>query len=600
MAKKGKKEKREKKRKKALKQKKSQRRASPKLLRNEALLDALSPRHPLLACLINREWQHVKLATILTIRDAPHGLIFANYVVDLAQSGLREAWGSYPVDWGEIDMIKAEAARAGFDLIPCEESLAEKIVHGGIAWAKKWGYKLPREYRVWIRLLEPPPEAEFDLFGADGEPLLIEADEDEEASYEEILSHEIQMADWGFTKQTLIRIGDIKEALVRFADHPEFDADMEMALEERFGEPKPPDSEHGWITFLDWFVLQYELYGGGTIARRFVERYERLMSEDVRELILGWENVIEGLYEIKGLCGYGMEMKNLINEKEYRVFPTAHFEEPKLAPGDFVYGRIVPAKNFHLFSGGMATLSSDGSQTFRAKIYKEALEIQMRNPQLAFKDNPWKLQKSRESVRKYYEAFIECFETDEVSGTGRDILEQYRSFFEYLVGKQRSLDQETSAYPPKVELPDEVLESDDVGMLCDSVEGIFFLIGYRRFIDIFRFPEQHLGKEETEDLVMGYLESESVSDVPLRRMAERYPENFRRVIRYYGDRIGFVSGDIEDLMQEFKPRTFDKLPGIVTILDPRMTRQAEGAEQQSSSKIGRIKKWLKGERAAVD
>jgi len=144
-----------------------------------------------------------------------------------------------------------------------------------------------------------------------------------------------------------------------------------------------------------------------------------------------------------------------------------------------------------------------------------------------------------------------------------------------------------------VELPDEVLESDDVGMLCDPVEGIFFLIDYRRFIDIFRSPERHLGKEETEDLVMGYLESDSVSDVPFRRVAERFPENFRRVIEYYRAQEGFVSSNIDDLMWEFKPATFDKLAGIVTVLDSDMVRLAKNPEQESSSRIDRIRKWFK-------
>jgi len=597
MAKKGKKEKRERKRKEALKLKKSKKRALPKLLKNEALLDALSTRHPLLACLINRQWQERKMASVFVIRDAPDGLVFANFLVDLAQRGLRDVWGSFGASRSEIDMIKAEAARAGFDLTPCEQDLAEKIVHGGIAWTKKWGYKLPREYRVWIRLLETPRPSGIDLglFGAGGKPLFITAERNEDESYEEILSHELQMTDEGFTKETLIRMGDIKQALVHFAENKEFDDEIESALEERFGEPKPPDSEEGWITFLDWFILEYELEGGGTIARRFVERYGELMSEDVHELVLGWENVIEGLYEVKAPSGYAVEMKNLVNERKYRVFPTALFQDRKFHPGDFLFGRIVPAKDFHLFSGSLATFSSDGSESLRARAYKEALEIQMRNPRLAFQDNPEKLQKSRESVRKYYEDFVGCFDADETRGTGRDILEQYRSFLKYLVREPAGRDKEGmgGAYPPEVELPEEVLEADDVGMLCDPVEGIFFLIDYGRFVDVFRSPEEHLGKEETEDVVMGYLESDSVSDVPMRRVAERFPENFKRVIEYYRDREGFVSSDIEDLMWEFKPGTFDKLPGIVTVLDADMARLAKTAEQESSSSISRIRKWFK-------
>jgi len=143
-----------------------------------------------------------------------------------------------------------------------------------------------------------------------------------------------------------------------------------------------------------------------------------------------------------------------------------------------------------------------------------------------------------------------------------------------------------------VELPDEVLASDDVGMLCDPVEGIFFLIDYGRFIDVFRSPEQHMGKAKAEELVAEYLTSDSISDVPLRRMAERFPLNFKRVIEQFQDEEGSYPTDIEDLMWEFKPWTFKKLPRIVTVLDGRMASLAKRAEQKPTSLVSRVKRWF--------
>ena len=107
MPKKSKKGKKGKKRIEALRQKKSKKRALPKLLRNDALLDALSTRHPLLACLINGKWREQKIASVFVIRDGPGGLVFANFLVDLAQRGLRDAWGSFGADQSDIEMIKA-------------------------------------------------------------------------------------------------------------------------------------------------------------------------------------------------------------------------------------------------------------------------------------------------------------------------------------------------------------------------------------------------------------------------------------------------------------------------------------------------------------
>lgn len=599
MTKKSSKQKRDKKRKEALKQKKAKARTLPKLLRNEAFLEILSTRHRLVGCLINEGWQEESMANIFVIRDGPAGLVFANFLVDLLDRGLTDAWGSFDASHSEIEMIKAEASRGGFSLVPCNQDLAEKIVHGGIAWARKWGNKLPREYRIWIRLLEPPrsSEIDLDLFGVDGEPLYALDDGDQDGFYERILSRELEVTEEGFSRDTLIRIGDIKRALVHFAKSLDFEDEMNLACEMRLGEPKPPDSGEKWIGFLDWFILEYELEEGGTIAGLFVKYYEDVLSEDVRELILGWQEVIEGLFEIKDVSGDALDVKNLINEREYRVFSTALLDDHGLGPGDFIYGRIVPAKSFHLFSGNVRAFEGDGrrSEVVRAEVYRKAIKIQGENPRLAFKDNPEKLEKSREVVREYHEAFVRRFGADEVLGAGQSISGQYREFFGHFVRETSKLKEGNGPAPslPEFELPDKILASDEVGMLCDPVEGIFFLIDYGRFVDVFRSPDLHLGKEETEDLVMGYLESDSISDVPFRRMAERFAENFKRVVEYYRDREGFDSTDIKDLMREFKPWTSEKLPGIVVVLDAEMARLARKSEREPSTSLNRIKKWFK-------
>ncbi len=265
----------------------------------------------------------------------------------------------------------------------------------------------------------------------------------------------------------------------------------------------------------------------------------------------------------------------------------------EIKPGDFMRARIVPAKGFHTFSGSVLHIPSDGTVEQRAKIYKSAIDFQMKNPLLAFKDNDEKLRKSRESVRRQYEDFVSYFGSDEIFGTGKEILSKYQSFFDYLAFEKkdpRSGQPAASAYEKKtgrsynslrVDLPEPLLQSHDVGMLCDPVEGFSFLIQYLEFIEIFQYPEQHLDKEETMELVMDYLESESVSDVPFRRVAEKYPDNFNQVISYHREQEGFSSVHIDDLMMEFKPDSFDKLPGVVSILDSEMTELARSGKEES-------------------
>jgi len=610
VAKKDKKQRRAKRRKEIHRRQKAKKLSLPELLGTEPLLhEALNYRYPLSSCLINEAWEQGRMATILVIRQAATGLVLSSFLIDLAGIGLKDAWGNYGLTEADIEKMKSSAAAEGNSLMPCDLSLANTIVHGGIAWAKKWHFKLPKEYKIWLRLLEPVDQTEIDLelFGEDGKPFLI-LDEDEldilaeEVFDPQILKANLEVGKDGLPRETLAQMGDIKAALIDFSRRSEFGEDLKAALNKQFGKPERPDSEMEWVAFQDWFLLEYELKEGKTIAQRFVEHYKNLMSEDVRQLILGWGDVIESLFEVKDRATKGLRMKNLVNEREYEAFPTVSMANFEAKPGDFLFARIAPAKDFHIFSGSLMAIEWDGSEDQRASIYKTALDFQMTHPGLAFKDNEEKLQKSLESARREYEDFINHFGSDEVFGAGKDILNKYQGFFDYLVFEKKDPDsgqpialayeRKTGEpyHPLKVNLPEPVLHSQDVGMLCDPVDGISFLIHYRQFIDVFQYPEQYLGNKETEDLVLGYLESDSISDVPFRRVAKKFPRNFKQVIAYYRDQEGFFSDQIDDLMREFKPNSFDKLPGVVTVLDSEMARLARSAKEES----GTVASGLKG------
>jgi len=173
MAKQTRKQRSAKKRKEIRKRQRTKRSALPALLRqNPDLLEALNYRHPLVKCLINENWQESKLASAMIIRKAPTGLVLSCFVVDLLGPGLKNVWGNYGLTGADIEQLASKSEARDNPLIICSLSLATTIIQGGIAWAKKWGFKLPREYKIWLRLVEPvgPDEIDLDLFGKDGRP----------------------------------------------------------------------------------------------------------------------------------------------------------------------------------------------------------------------------------------------------------------------------------------------------------------------------------------------------------------------------------------------------------------------------------------------
>ena len=62
-------------------------------------------------------------------------------------------------------------------------------------------------------------------------------------------------------------------------------------------------------------------------------------------------------------------------------------------------------------------------------------------------------------------------------------------------------------------------------------------------------------------------------------------------MEYLGDQEGFEAVEIDDLMREFKPHTFSKLPTTVVILDSEMTHLAKLADKEPESDPGRLKKF---------
>jgi len=484
-------------------------------------------------------------------------------------------------------------------------SLAYDIVLGGIAWARKWRFKQPKDYKIWLRILAPvvADEIDPDLFGENGKPLSMIMDDEAGATDSKrfdplILSADLAPDADGLTPEILEHVGDIKQGMVEFSAGAEFRSEFEAALAERYDEEKNPESEAELVYFVDRFIFEHQLENGETVARRFVDHYSGQMSESVSRLILSWEEVIEGLFEIIVRSNDRFEMKNLINEREYTVFSTTPSESFDINAGDFLVARVVPALGYHIFSGLSQTFKSDGSQKQRAEIYRSAIELQMKNPHWAFKDNPEKLHKSRESVRQQCEDFVTCFGTNEVLGTGSEILEKYQELLDFLTARaiertgdvsQQGLDTQATPKPLRADLPKDLLRSRDVGLLCDPLEGVSLLNHYRQFVDIFRHPEEHLDQEETGDFLLGYLEDEMVSDVPFRRVAAKIPDNFKKVFDYYGNDIGYYGESVDDLMQEFRPESFDKLPHTVVILDAEMKRVADAADVKTGGFFDRLK-----------
>src|SRR6202165_3453952 len=110
----------------------------------------------------------------------------------------------------------------------------------------------------------------------------------------------------------LDRSAELKGELLEFSWQPRFDRDRREVLRDRFPDRFVGD-ESELIAALDYFLLQHELRSGKTVVERFVASRPDL-PEHERELLLGWRNVVEGIFEVQCRGGDALGTEELVGE----------------------------------------------------------------------------------------------------------------------------------------------------------------------------------------------------------------------------------------------------------------------------------------------
>src|ERR1700757_2803190 len=135
------------------------------------------------------------------------------------------------------------------------------------------------------------------------------------------------------------RSAQLNRELLEFSWQPRFDRDRREALRDHLPDRVVGD-ETELITRLDYFLLQHELASGKTVVERLVVSRPDL-PEHERELLLGWRNVVEGIFEVQCRDGDALVTENLVDELTYRVHsnmgPSVFWP---LKSGGFMIGRL--------------------------------------------------------------------------------------------------------------------------------------------------------------------------------------------------------------------------------------------------------------------
>jgi hypothetical protein len=151
----------------------------------------------------------------------------------------------------------------------------------------------------------------------------------------------------------LERCSELKRQLVEFARSPRFSWQLDRALAE--GQADEVADGTGFINITDHFILQHPLPDGRTVVETFVLEHPELAETD-RHTLLGWRDVVEGVFEIRERDGDAIIGANLIDELTYRIYSNAGSDAlAAIPPGCFLTTRIVPIGDDWMLSGAQQT-----------------------------------------------------------------------------------------------------------------------------------------------------------------------------------------------------------------------------------------------------
>jgi hypothetical protein len=368
------------------------------------------------------------------------------------------------------------------------------------------------------------------------------------------------------------RSGDLKGELLAFAQGRRFRRAFEEALLERFGLAAEVEEE-AFDNFLDAFVLQQRLPDGRTVVDHFVAAQPAL-PEAERRLLRGWEDVVEGIFAVRGREGDVLLGDNLLDEQVYRIHsnmgPSVFDDMPT---GSFLIARLVPIEDEWLLSGVSSLLPAAD----RGRVLRLAAELAQRHPALVLR-HPAKLEQAWQLQREERRRFVDFFGADLVVLPGREVAARLRAYHHFRLHEARDAEGRSPAdragetygrvpEVPDVELPAELAAAETVGLLFDEVDGLNLLADFGRVERTFAQPGLAADPRHGQ-VVLGYLEDPSISPRVLRRLAEPDPERATQVLRQVLRRPRFSwERDGEALLRRLKAEYFARpvLPSVTPV-----------------------------------
>jgi len=345
-----------------------------------------------------------------------------------------------------------------------------------------------------------------------------------------------------------------RKCLDYISDHLMDDFDAYLS-EEKYDYSDKKYSQENFVHDMDHFLLfgETEFYEP---VLEVIEKNLRLNKEEKSVLEEWRKEAINSVFDILEVDKDHLRLRDLVSEAEFTVYTNNDEFPPEIFPAakerEFLYTNLLPVHGVWFLSGTQNLLGRNLEETIFRKF------IQKQPPENCYRHNPEKLRKAFELQKEHYDCFVSTFGADEVIVNGRDVAKIEDAFFRAWYEKKN-----LPYSPVKINLPSEILDSDEVGVVMDEREGTHYFEEYGKFRKI--FSEEEKISEEQEEIFKGYLINDEIPAFVFRRMKERYPEKFKKVIKKLIPRSMFRSDPITDfdsLMDLYKPFWREIFPSV--------------------------------------
>ena len=297
-----------------------------------------------------------------------------------------------------------------------------------------------------------------------------------------------------------------------------------------FFESSAPADETEQESLLDWFLFDWFDDLGQSAIDHFLKNRTDSPARD-RDVLLQWKDSINSIFEIRSLGKNTLTLLELDTNDSFQVATVTALDETPFQRGQCIGARLLPFGERFVFSGLQCIMPN-------REAAQEALEMRRR---LEAMMSPAALEKAQ---REQCTAFCEFFGQPELTVSPNELSSTLGRFQHFLfeerrnpeTGKTRNEefrsqfghDFQVPQMPP---LPEELLLSGDVTILCDEFDGLVLLPDYNRFRQVFETTGRETLPAGWQDIVWRYIKDPEIPIVAFERVAETHSRRMEKVFR---------------------------------------------------------------------